>query len=322
MAAIENPIAILGAGVWGTALAMHLSRNGSRVHLWDHDQARLTQLQQQRAAFDVPFSDQLIVSLKFSEAIKGVRDIGLVIPSHAFRAVLEQIKKIASPDVRLFWGTKGLDPAGALLHTVVADVFSPDLPAAVVSGPSFAKEVAMGLPTAVSVAGNNTIFINSLEKLFNSNTFHVYPEADWIGVQLCGVVKNVMAIAAGIADGQGLSTNTRCALITRGLSEMSTLIVAMGGQHETVMSLAGVGDLVLTATDNQSRNRRFGLAIGQGASAEQALKDIGQSVEGYYNTQQLHALALKYNVAMPISAHVHAILYENYRTHGFFSEIL
>src|SRR3990167_1062783 len=278
---------------------MLLSKNGATVHLWDVSAERLAQLQKDRACFGVPFSDRLIITPDLTEAVKNTIDIGLVIPSHAFRAVLTQLKTIVRSDVRFFWGTKGLDPNGALLHTIVLEVFSPETPAAVVSGPSFAKEVAMNLPTSVNIASNNKAWFDALSAYFNSDTFRVYPESDRIGVQLCGVVKNVMAIAVGISDGMGFLANTRCALMTRGLAEMAALTVALGGKPETVMSLAGVGDLILTATDNQSRNRRFGLAIGQGASSEAALKAIGESVEGYYNAKQLNNLAKQHHVAMP-----------------------
>jgi glycerol-3-phosphate dehydrogenase (NAD(P)+) len=180
----------------------------------------------------------------------------------------------------------------------------------------------MNLPTAVSLAGNNSDFLESLSKRFYNGHFRVYLNGDLIGVQLCGVVKNVMAIAVGISDGMGFGANTRCALITRGLAEMGRLCVALGGSRDTMMSLAGVGDLVLTCTDNQSRNRRFGLAIGQGASAEKALSDIGESVEGYYNAKQLFQLAQKNKVSMPICEQVYAILYENRPAKAVLTELL
>lgn len=318
-----NPIAVLGAGAWGTALAVLLARNGQAVRLWDHDTNRLSQMASERIFAGVAFPDQLTIALNLEDAVLGVTDICLVIPSHAFRQVLTQLKSLVSPDVRFVWGTKGLDPATHdFLHTVVYDVFSSNTPVAVLSGPSFAKEVAMNLPTAVSLAGNQKNFLESLAHRFHNGHFRVYINADLIGVQLCGVVKNVMAIAVGISDGMGFGANTRCALITRGLAEMARLCEALGGLRETTMSLAGVGDLVLTCTDNQSRNRRFGLAIGKGATAEKALADIGESVEGYYNAKQLIALAKKHNVEMPISEQVYAILYENRAAKTVLTELL
>lgn len=320
---MSETIAVLGAGAWGTALAMLLARNGQPVRLWDHDTKRLSMMESERAFLGVPLPENLNIVLTLEEAVRDVTDICMVVPSHAFRKVLVRLKSLVPSNVRIVWGTKGLDPeTGGFLHDVVFDVFSPSTPIAVLSGPSFAKEVAMNLPTAVSLAGNNRDFLNALVKRFHNNHFRVYINPDLIGVQLCSVVKNVMAIAVGISDGMGFGTNTKCALITRGLAEMSRLCEALGGQRDTTMSLAGVGDLVLTCTDNQSRNRRFGLAVGQGASAEKALHDIGESVEGYYNAKQLFQLAQKNKVSMPIAEQVYGILYENREPKNVLSELL
>lgn len=320
---ITAPIAVLGAGAWGTALAILLARNGQAVRLWDHDTKRLSMMQSERLLLGIALPENLEIVLELEDAVRDVMDICLVVPSHAFRKVLVRLKSFVSSDARFVWGTKGLDPeTGGFLHDVVFDVFSPSTSVAVLSGPSFAKEVAMNLPTAVSLAGNNVDFLNALTKRFHSNYFRVYVNPDLIGVQLCGVVKNVMAIAVGISDGMGFGTNTKCALITRGLAEMARLCEALGGQRNTTMSLAGVGDLVLTCTDNQSRNRRFGLAIGQGVSVEKALHDIGESVEGYHNAKQLFQLAQKNKVSMPISEQVYAILFENREPNNVFSDLL
>lgn len=320
---MKSPIAVLGAGAWGTALAMLLARNGQSVRLWDLNSSLLMKLQEARAYGGAAFPDQLYVVQRLEDAVSDVQDICLVIPSHAFRTLLTQLKPMVRADVRFVWGTKGLDPTTcAFLHTVIAEVFSPSTPVAALSGPSFAKEVAQSMPTAVSLAGNNQAFLDDLTHRFHSNCFRVYQNPDLIGVQLCGVVKNVMAIAVGIADGMGFGANTRCALITRGLAELTRLCVALGGKQETMMSLAGIGDLVLTATDNQSRNRRFGLAIGQGASAEKALKDIGESVEGYYNAKQLFQLAERAQITMPVSTNVYEILYENRSANSVVSALL
>lgn len=307
-----SPIAVLGAGAWGASLAMLLARNGQSVRLWDLSTELLTKLEKSRMHMGVTLPANLKIEFDLNKAVADLQDICLVIPSYAFHSLLTTLKPIVRSDVRFVWGTKGLEPKTcAFLHTVVAEVFSDKTPAAVISGPSFAKEVADNLPTAVSVASNDKAFTKDLIARFNSNCFRVYESPDMIGVQLCGVVKNVMAIAVGISDGLGFKANTRCALITRGLFELGRLCEALGGQQETVLSLAGVGDLILTSTDNQSRNRRFGLAMGEGKTAEQALKDIGESVEGYYNVKQLHQLALKAGVEMPVAQHVYEIIYEN-----------
>ena len=319
----QSPIAVLGAGAWGAALAILLARNGQAVRLWDHDTARLSLMQTSRTFLDVVLPENLDITFNLEDAIVDVTDICLVVPSHAFRPVLIRLKALVKTPLRFVWGTKGLDPeTGCFLHETVYEIFSQKTPIAIISGPSFAKEVALNFPTAVSLAGNDPHFLNDLSTRFFNHYFHVYINSDFIGVQLCGVVKNVMAIAVGISDGIGFGANTRCALITRGIAEMSRLCVALGGLSETTMSLAGVGDLILTCTDNQSRNRRFGLAMGKNQSAQQALKEIGESVEGYYNAKQLHQLAQKNKVFMPIAEQVYAILYENRSAKTVLSELL
>lgn len=324
---MSSPIAVLGAGAWGTALAVLLARNGQPVRLWDHDTERLKVMQSDRmnpwGLSGITFPEHLTVETELENAVRDVTDICLVIPSHAFRKVLVQLKSMVPSNARFVWGTKGLDPeTKGFLHETVFEIFSAKTAVAVLSGPSFAKEVGMNLPTAVSLAGNDDAFLESLAKRFHNGHFRVYQNSDLIGVQLCGVVKNVMAIAVGISDGMGFGANTRCALITRGLSEMARLCVALGGMRETMMSLAGVGDLVLTCTDNQSRNRRFGLSVGQGNSADAALKEIGESVEGYYNAKQLFQLAEKNEVSMPIAEQVYAVLYENRSPKMVLNELL
>lgn len=323
----SSPIAVLGAGAWGTALALLLARNGQTVRLWDHDTARLIMMEETRECLGslsgVALPENLSIEVVLENAVSGVTDLCLVVPSYAFRAVLMRLKPIVPMNARFIWGTKGLDPATrGFMHDVVFQVFSPKTSVAVLAGPSFAKEVALNLPTAVSLAGNDEVFLNSLTRRFHNGHFRMYQHPDLIGVQLSSVVKNVIAIAVGMSDGMGFGANTRCALITRGLSEMGRLCVALGGLRETMMSLAGVGDLVLTCTDNQSRNRRFGLAVGQGSPIEKALQEVGESVEGYYNTKHLFELAKKYDVIMPIAEEVYAILYENRSPKGLLSELL
>lgn len=313
---ISSPIAVLGAGMWGTALALTLARNDNAVRLWTNEPDVAESVRQENCNRkylpDHPFLKNISIYENLAEALIGVTDILLVVPSYAFRAVCLEIKSAAKNPVRIAWGTKGVDSdTNKLLSDVIAEVFSADLPMVAMSGPSFAKEVADALPTAVSCSGNNDAFLDDMITRFHHGNFRVYKNPDFIGVQLCGAVKNVLAIAVGMSDGIGFGANTRCALITRGLAEMTRLCVAMGGQEKTLMSLAGVGDLVLTCTDNQSRNRRFGLALGQGISADVALKQIGQSVEGYANTKQIYQLSKKYHIDMPITEHVMKILFEN-----------
>jgi len=315
MTALNNlsPIAVVGAGSWGTALALLLARNGNQVQLWGNESDEILLLKNQRENKKyLPgflFPDNLHVCDTLSECLKGVQDILLVVPSFAFKSVLQDIQSELGDQVRIVWGTKGLgSDQGRLLHELVADVFSPNTPAAVLSGPSFAAEVAAQKPTAVSLAGNSEDFLEDLLNRFHCRDFRVYINADMIGVQLCSVLKNVLAIAVGIVDGMQLGANTRCALITRGLAEMSRLCAAMGGRKETLLSLAGVGDVILTCTDDQSRNRRFGLAVGRGQSIEAAMQSIGQAVEGKHNVTQVYQLAQRLSVDMPITEHVYQIL--------------
>lgn len=313
----NTPITILGAGSWGTALALLLARNGNRVHLWGYDSKEMESLQKHRENQQYlpgfSFPDNLHIYTDLAASIDGVNDVFIAVPSHAFRSVLQQLKSVTSDSVRIAWGTKGLDPdAGELLHKLVINVFQRKMKIAVLSGPSFAEEVAAGKPTAVSLAGNDKAFLQTLVDRFHNDYFRIYLNRDIIGVELCGAIKNVLAIAVGIADGLQLGANARCALITRGLAEMSRLCVALGGKRETLMGLCGVGDLVLTCTDDQSRNRRFGLAIGRGETIEQAKAQIGQAVEGEKNTRQIYQLAKKQNIEMPITEQVYAIIYQQH----------
>ena len=244
-------------------------------------------------------------------AIAASRDILIVVPSHAFKALLETIKPILQPSHRIIWATKGLEPGtGRLLRDVALDILGNRYPLAVLSGPTFAKEMAAGLPTAISLSSTcETLIDDFARKLHCARSFRVYKNPDFIGVQLGGAVKNVIAIGAGLADGLGFGANARTALITRGLAELTRLGVKVGAQPETFMGMAGLGDLVLTCTDNQSRNRRFGLALGQGKDVDTAITEIGQVVEGYRNTEEVHVLAEKYGVEMPICEQIYAVLY-------------
>lgn len=311
----HNPIAVLGAGAWGTALAMALARNGQSVRLWGHRLAHVERMRQcrenERYLPGISLPDNIHLCDSLEQSLADCQDVLVVVPSAHFRALIKKLHHLA-PAARIVWGTKGLDPdTGATLDTVVREVFGPQVALAVLTGPSFAKEVALSLPTAVTLASGNRRFSQDLIGRFHNPYFRIYPTEDVIGVELCGVVKNILAIAAGISDGLGLGANAKSALITRGFAELGRLLAAKGGQAATLTSLAGFGDTLLTATDNQSRNRRFGLAIGQGASIESALAEIGDVVEGYQNARYMHALAVENKVDMPILAAVYNILYRD-----------
>ncbi len=307
---------VLGAGSYGTSLAISLARNGANVILWGHDAEHIAQLEIDRAneAFlpGVAFPESLILSADLETAVQASRDLLVVVPSHVFGLVLSDVKPFLREDSRICWATKGLEPeTGRLLKEVAVEAVGAEVPLAVLSGPTFAKELAAGMPTAIAVSSPDDAFVQDLqEKIHCSKTFRVYSNSDFIGMQLGGAVKNVIAIGAGMSDGIGFGANARTALITRGLAEMCRLGAALGAQKETFMGMAGLGDLVLTCTDNQSRNRRFGLALGQGQSVDQAQIDIGQVVEGYRNTKEVWALAQRYGVEMPISEQIYQVLYQ------------
>lgn len=300
-----KPITILGAGSWGTALALFLARLGHPVNLWSSDQAAVQQMQKERANTRYlpgqSFPDTLHPTNDLAQSLEQTNDVMIAVPSAGFRKTLLQIKPLIHSTTRILWVTKGLDETtGQLLHSVAEEILEKNRAYAVLSGPSFAREVALGLPTAVVIASNNDDFANDLVQRFNSPKLRVYLSHDMIGVEVGGVVKNVLAIATGISDGMGFGANARCALITRGLAEMIRLGTALGGQYETFNGLAGLGDLILTCTDNQSRNRRFGLSLGQGKSTIAAEADIGQVVEGKRNAEYVIRLAQSVQVEMPI----------------------
>lgn len=311
----KESLAILGAGSWGTALAMVLARNGHDVDLWCFDPKQAHRMQQtgQNADFlpDLALSERIHVSDNLGEIVAKHRNLMIVVPSHVFRATLLSMKSHLRPDARIAWATKGVEAdTHELLSKAVTDELG-DIPMVVLAGPSFAKEVAHDMPTAVCVSGNNVEFEQFIIEKFHHGHFRVYQNNDMIGMQLCGAMKNVIAIAAGILSGMQLGANTHAALITRGIAEMTRLTMAMGGQAETVYGLVGLGDLVLTCGDDLSRNRRFGKAIGEGWSTQEAITRVKQVVEGYYNTKQVYTLAQDHKIDMPIITKVYQVLFED-----------
>lgn len=308
-------IAILGAGSWGTALALYFARQGQQVFLWHRDADQIVAMQKSKHnpfyLSEYIFPDNLHPVADLKEILTQTDDILIAVPSIGFRETLERVKPLLQKNHRIVWATKGLDQtSGELLHIVAQQILGTAIPLSVLSGPSYAKEVAMGLPTAVVIASHHKNFANELVARFNSAIFRMYYSNDVIGVEVGGAVKNVLAIAIGISDGMGFGTNARSALITRGLSEMIRLGLALGAKVETFIGLSGIGDLVLTCTDNQSRNRRFGLALGQGKSPDQAQQEIHEVVEGRRNAKAVIELAQKYKVEMPIAKSVLDILEE------------
>jgi glycerol-3-phosphate dehydrogenase (NAD(P)+) len=306
MKSVPQDIAVLGAGSWGTAVALALAHQGHHVHLWARDTSFLSQHENSKYLPGVPFPPNLKVIKNLTDALKSP-NLLIAVPSHAFMDLIAQIPKL--PQQGIAWITKGIEPISfRLFSDLLQEKYGQGLPMALISGPSFAKEVAAQKPTALVVAGNTAEIRHHWQMLLHSDINRVYTTEDLIGVQICGAVKNVLAIACGISDGLNYGANSRAALITRGLAEMTQLGLAMGAHRETFSGLAGLGDLVLTCTDNQSRNRRFGLYLGQGFDVDAAAKEVKQVVEGLHNAKQVTSLAKRYQIEMPIAEAVHAVL--------------
>jgi glycerol-3-phosphate dehydrogenase (NAD(P)+) len=314
MAPSHPQIAVLGAGSWGTALALLLSRNGAQVRLWGMPE-EIAALQRDgensRYLPGLPFPDNLVPMPELAAAVAGADELLVAVPSRAFQPVLEQAAPLLDKKTSVSWATKGLEPGSARLLSLVAmELLGEERPIGVISGPTFAAEVGRGLPTAVTVASTDEEHARRLADYLHSDCFRAYTSDDVVGVQVGGAVKNIMAIGAGIADGLGFGANTRAALITRGLAEIMRLGLALGGKEETFMGLAGLGDLSLTCTDNQSRNRRMGLALAEGKSIEEAKQEIGQEVEGVGTAREVHEKARKLGIEMPITEQIYRVLYE------------
>lgn len=305
-------IAILGAGSWGTALGLYLARRQQSVRMWSIDQSEINGMlkdgSNERYLPGHRLPSTLTPMLDLDKAIADVQDILLAIPSVGFRSTLRLIKPLITKQTRFICATKGMDAdSGRFCNEMLADELG-DYPFAAISGPSFAKEVANGLPTAVMIASKDENFLNDVHSRFNSDIFHTYKTDDVIGVEVGAVVKNVIAIATGISDGMQLGTNARSALITCGLKEITDLALALGARAETLVGLAGLGDLILTSSDDQSRNRRLGLSIGKGKNIQEAEKEIGQVVEGKRNAELVVELSKRLKIAMPICSLVNDVL--------------
>ncbi|MDB4224436.1 NAD(P)-dependent glycerol-3-phosphate dehydrogenase [Granulosicoccus sp.] len=309
---------VIGAGSWGTALAIQLARAGNQVALWGRDVAHMEEMKKvqanERYLPGSKFPTNLAVTAELEQALQSADFILISVPSHAFRAVLIQLKSLLGSritSVKLCWATKGFElSTGELPHQLVQEVLPECKDYAVVSGPTFALEVGAGLPTAITVAGANEAWSSQLAGLLRSKTFIAYTSQDIVGVEIGGAVKNALAIGAGLSDGLGFGANARIALINRGLRELSRLGVAMGAKEETFIGLAGMGDLVLTCTDNQSRNRRMGLALAAGKSIKEAAIEIGQVVEGIGAARAVYEQAQRLDIRMPIIEQIYRIVVE------------
>lgn len=320
--ALPQSVSVLGAGSWGTALAMTLARNIAAVRLWGRNAPQMAEMERRRANDRYlpghPFPPNLTIETDLTGLLDDQLCFVVALPSPGFRSHMETLHHAILASGRqgsaatIIWGTKGFEPgSGKLLSEVVAPLFG-DATLAAISGPSFAAETAKSLPTALTLACPDPVVAESLADWFRSPTLRVYSSGDLVGVQLGGAIKNVMAIAAGISDGLGFGANARAALITRGLAELTRLGVALGGQADTFSGLAGVGDLILTCTDDQSRNRRFGLGLGQGKARQQICDEIGQEIEGINTARELYEISRQLDVEMPITEQVYQIVHQGH----------
>ncbi|WP_028585778.1 NAD(P)H-dependent glycerol-3-phosphate dehydrogenase [Desulfogranum mediterraneum] len=314
----QNKTAVIGAGSWGTALAVLLAGKGEEVCLWGHNASHLEQLaaERQNARYlpGVAFPDTLQACTGLAETIQGARVIVMVIPSHGYRQVYRRIVPLLASPVLLVSAVKGIEIATRMTMTQVMAEETPGdtrVSLGVLSGPSFAEEVVRAQPTAVTVAFAEEQAALEVQQLFSTEYFRTYRSSDVLGIELCGAMKNVIAIAAGISDGLGFGLNTRAALITRGLAEMTRLGVAMGADPATFAGLGGLGDLVLTCTGNLSRNRSVGLKLGSGKTLDQVLEEMTMVAEGVKTTKSCYNLARDRGVEMPILEQVYQVIYED-----------
>jgi glycerol-3-phosphate dehydrogenase (NAD(P)+) len=307
-------VAVLGAGSWGTALAALIARHGHPTVLWGRDAEGVAAIdslhENPRYLPGIALPESLRATTDLADSLKGADLVLVVVPSHAFAETLRKLAPYRPAHAGVAWATKGFEPgSGRFLHEVAEDVLGADVPLAVVTGPSFAKEVAQGLPTALTVHGSDPAFAQEVADALHGPAFRAYTGNDMLGAELGGAMKNVLAVATGVADGMQLGLNARAGLITRGLNEMLRLNHAIGGKAETLMGLAGLGDLVLTCTGDLSRNRRLGLALGRGQSIADAVREIGQVVESVQTADEVMRQAERHGVELPISSAVQAVLH-------------
>ena len=322
MAAMQSrqKIAVIGAGSWGTAIAGSLSGKGYETLLWGHRPESIRELltfQENRKYLPgLLFNRNLKPTNDIKEVLKDTPVICMVVPSHGFRNVFNDIVEYIEPQSRIISAVKGIENGTLMtMSQIMSEILgkakkNSDISLSVLSGPSFAREVADGLPTAVIIGSKNIHTARTLQQLFSTETLRVYTSTDIIGIEVCAALKNIVAIAAGISDGIGYGLNTRAAIITRGLAEICRLGMKMGAEKDTFSGLSGIGDLILTCTGDLSRNRNVGIKLGQGMSLEDILKDMKMVAEGVRTAESGYHLAKKHHVEMPILEQVYRILYE------------
>lgn len=320
MSKVKEKVLIMGAGSWGTAIASVLSGKGVYTSLWGHDPDHIAKLQKDRENKEfLPgyhFNNNIHLQSGFSQTIKDYQTICMVVPSHGFRSVFKRLIPFLNDGTTIVSAVKGIENDSCMTMSQVMEeeltgAHKKNIAIAVLSGPSFAREVADGIPTAVTIGSKDIEVAKRLQRLFVTDVFRVYAAKDVIGLEISAALKNIVAIGAGICDGLGYGLNTRAALITRGLAEIKRLGVHLGGEEATFFGLSGLGDLVLTCTGDLSRNRTVGLKLGQGKKLKTILEEMKMVAEGVKTTKSVHDLVATLDVEMPILEQVYKILYED-----------
>lgn len=307
-------VGIIGAGSWGTALSLLLYKNGNQVTVWSALENEIQMLKEEREQKDklpgVKLPEDMIFTTNLEEAIKGKDVLVLAVPSPFTRSTSAKMKPYVKDGQIIVNVAKGIEETTLMTLSEIIEEEIPQANVAVLSGPSHAEEVGRGLPTTIVAGSKDKATAEYLQNLFMSEVFRVYTSSDVLGIELGAALKNVVALAAGIADGLGYGDNTKAALITRGIAEIARLGIVMGGRIETFYGLTGIGDLIVTCASMHSRNRRAGILIGKGATMEEAMAEVKMVVEGVYSTKAGYALSKKYQVSMPIIEQVNKVLFE------------
>lgn len=309
-----SKVGFIGGGSFGTALAMQLAKKGNEVVIYDRDSEVCEDINKNRKndkyikGLSIP--ENVKATLNIEEAIKDVKYLVLAVPSHVIRSIAKNISGKIDKDVIVISIAKGIEPE---TNKRLSEVIEEELnnPVVILSGPSHAEEVAIELPTTLVSTSNDMKYAEEVQELFMTSSLRIYTNDDIIGVEIGGAVKNIIALAAGIGDGVGYGDNSKAALMTRGMKEISRVGVALGGKEETFYGLTGMGDLIVTCTSLHSRNRRAGILIGKGKSLDEALKEVGMVVEGVKACKAFHELNRRINVSMPITEGLYSILFEN-----------
>ena len=306
-------IGVIGAGSWGTALAILLNENGNDVTLWSHRETEAEHMRQSRECSKLPgikIPEAVEITSDLKQAVSGKKVLVMVVPSRCMRETAELLKECVAPGTYVISAAKGIEDETLFTMTDILEQVLPQADVAVLSGPSHAEEVAKLLPTACVIGAHTEETARCLQELFMGPMFRVYISSDMLGIELGGALKNVIALAAGIADGMGYGDNAKAALITRGSVEIGRLGIRMGGKPETFFGLTGIGDLIVTCASMHSRNRRAGILLGQGYTMKEAMKEVNMVVEGVYSAKAAMALARKYDTELPIIEQVNQILFE------------